>query len=160
MNLFEKKAFSIEDFIDEETGEIKPEYFEKVEELENSYDYFCNEYKELIIKSDACSAEAKKLSDRAKGYENKAKNIARYLQAVLDGETFESATNKIGYRKSETVEFDDATKFIEWAKTNALDLVKSTIEFTANKADIKKAIKEGRELQHVALVEHNNIQIK
>ena len=115
------------------------------------------------IESDivAIKAEETRLAERRKAKEKTHERIKAYLSETLIKlgiNKVETARNNIGFRKSESVEID-ADTFYSWALENRADLLKYA-EPTANKTEIKKAIKDGAEIVGACLVNKQNIQIK
>ena len=111
--------------------------------------------KNLESDADALKAEAKNMADRAKRAERKADSLKRYLTAALDGEKFTSTRCAISWRRSVSVEIDEAEvpelpeQYIR---------TKTTIE--PDKTAIKDALKAGEIIEGCRLVERNNISIK
>lgn len=103
--------------------------------------------------------EAMTLQQRADRLKNTEDGLKIYLSNALNGEKFSTPKCDIGFRKSESVEVDD--DFLEWAKDNFADhLINHKETFTPNKAEIKKYLKEGKQLEHCRIVEKQNIQVK
>ena len=107
----------------------------------------------------AIKAEEARLAARRKAKEKSHEKIRTYLSNMLQnvgvGEV-ETARNKITFRKSEAVDID--TTFIAWAMANRDDLLTYGAP-TANKTEIKKALKGGAEIPGAQLVTKQNIQI-
>lgn len=102
-----------------------------------------------------------KLATRRKAKEKAYDRLKQFLSDTLQRmsiDKVETARNKITFRRSESVELDEAT-FIKWAIANRDDLL-TYAEPTANKTEIKKALKSGCEVAGAQLVSKNNIQIK
>ena len=115
------------------------------------------------IESDisAIKAEEKRLAERRKAKENTHERIKLYLSETLQKlgiNKVETARNNIAFRKSESVEID-ADTFFSWAMANRDDLL-TYAEPTANKTEIKKALKGGAQIEGACLVSKQNIQIK
>lgn len=71
--------------------------------------------------------------------------------------TYESARNKISFRKSEQVVIDDVEIFkLRYPQM----VVKQTVEIIPTKPELKKLIKAGTHLDGVEIVEKQNLQIK
>lgn len=108
----------------------------------------------------AFKEEENRLAERRKVKERALDSLKTYLSDMLirtNVLNVETARNRISFRKSEAVEVDE--KFLKWAIENRNDLL-SFKEPTANKAEIKKALKGGQTLEGVKLVTNQNIQIK
>lgn len=143
--------------IDEETGEIlNAEELDLLEiehklKLRNCVYY----YKNKMAEADALKKEKQKLAERQKSAERQAEWIKQYIAADLDGEDFkpdEDVTVKVTWRKSKSVECDDITKVpAEYLRFKEPEL---------DKTKIRKAFKEGIDVEGCREVENNNIQIK
>lgn len=84
--------------------------------------------------------------------ERQIANKKQYLGRFLGGQKFETARVKMTFRKSESLEVaDDAIIPAEFYKQKDPEL---------NKADLKKAVKAGLEIDGVSIVEKQNLQIK
>ena len=108
----------------------------------------------------AIKAEETNLATRRKSKEKIYERVKQYLSETLQRmsiDKVETARNKITFRKSESVEVSDA--FIKWAMENRDDLLTFSAP-TANKTEIKKALKGGAEIVGATLVSKNNIQLK
>ena len=147
----------IESLIDQETGEILDyDLFEKLagerdEKIENLILY----YKDLLGDAEKIKAEKNRLAEREKACKTKAESIKGYLDHLLQGSTFRTERTSISYRSSEAVEIDEV-------EFNSVDNEYATckVEWSPDKAKIKKALKEGIEIKGCSLVQRQNIQIK
>lgn len=109
----------------------------------------------------AIKAEETRLAERRKAKEKAHERIKQYLSETLQRaglDKIETARNKITFRKSESVEVDEAA-FIEWAQKNRDDLLTYSAP-KVNKTEVKKALKGGAEIVGAELRIKNNIQIK
>lgn len=140
--------------IDTETGEvIDPEKLNdlqiaKDEKIENLALW----YKDLLAEANALKEEKETFAAREKAAKNKAESIKNYLSYVLNGENFKTTKCALSFRKSEKTVIDDIYSIPE----NFLKY----LEPKADLAEIKKAIKNGQEIQGAHLEETQNIQIK
>ena len=146
---------------DPETGEVvDPDaldglLMEREQKLESVALYCKDTHAEWV----AISHEIMALQQRADRLKNTEEGLKVYLARALDGEKFTTPKCEVSFRKSESVEVDDF--FLEWAKNNFADhLILHKHTFAPNKADIKKALKEGMPLEHCRIVEKRNISIK
>lgn len=74
------------------------------------------------------------------------------MNTYLGGQKFKTPRVSISYRKSDAVEVTDITKIkAEYLKP---------VEPEVDKTKIKKAIKDGEELEGVVLVQNQNMQIR
>lgn len=158
MNLYQINE-EIENCIDAETGEIldvealNSLSIERNKKIENLACW----YKNLMADAEALKAEKNAFAEREKTAKNKAESIKRYLSTVLDGEKFTTDKCALSFRKSESVEILDLEAFMSDDKAeNYLKYSEPTI----NKAELKKALKQGEEFKGVLLSSNSNIQIK
>lgn len=158
MNLYEINE-AIMNCIDEETGEVVD-----IEALNNlsmereiKIENLACWYKNLMADAEALKAEKNAFAEREKSAKNKAESIKRYLSSVLDGEKFATDKCALSFRKSESVEILDPEAFMSDDKSeNYLKYSEPTI----NKAELKKALKQGETFKGVLLSSNSNIQIK
>ena len=129
-------------------------------EIEYKADNLACVLKTLEAEAAAIKAEEKNLAERRKQKENASERIKTYLSDILqklDINKVETARNKITFRKSESVVIGEG--FINWARENRDDLLTFS-EPTANKTAIKKALKDGAEIEGAYIESKQNIQIK
>lgn len=152
-NLYEIDA-QIMECVDFETGEIID--VERLEALQMEFDSKVEGIalwiKSLVAEAKMVKEEKDNLATRQKACENKAESLKEYLASALGGEKFKTSKVSISYRKSKSVEVEDISLLDD-------DYLKFK-EPEADKTKIKKALKDGIELEGVILVEKNNIQIK
>lgn len=135
---------------------IEGSFAEKVDNIANIIQQY-----EAIAKTWKEKADA--ITERAKAKQKQADSLKRYLSAhmlKMGTMRFESAENKITFRRSEAVEIADEAAFTEYAQANGFDDLLTYKAPTPNKTAIKAAIKSGKEINGVELVEKQNIQIK
>lgn len=150
---------SILSLVDMETGEIEDEkrfdelQMERRQKVENIGCY----YKNLIAEAKAMRDEETTLAQRRKAIENKAERIKNLLAYALRGEKFESPKVRCSYRKSKSVQVDDA--FVAWAQEHADDLL-TFKEPVPNRTAIKEALADGREIKHAEIVTNESLQVK
>lgn len=129
--------------------------------IEEKADSIACMLKNLDAECKAIKAEEERLAERRKAKENTAERIKQYLSESLQSaglDKIETARNRITFRKSESVEVDEAS-FITWAQKNRDDLLTYSAP-KVNKTEIKKALKSGDEIIGAELRIKNNIQIK
>ena len=156
------EALLSREVIDIETGEVLDDNgFEELKSLEAERDLKLENIGLFIKNLDAdvlaIKEEEKKLADRRKVKENKAKSVKQFLSDYLqieDLKKFETAKIKLSFRKSESVNVTVA------AEKLPSEYYKEKTEYTADKIEIKKALKAGVEIVGAELVESNNLQIK
>jgi hypothetical protein len=157
----------LEEQIDAENADVALPYLdseallmENIERLQLDYAVLIrslrNDYINRKSEAEALKAEKQRLAKRQQTAERAYDRAARFLAYLTKGEKYQDEDVKISYRKSETVELDD--DFIEWAMTSAPGLVKITPE--PRKADIKRLLKNGENIEHAHLETRQNIQIK
>jgi len=144
--------------IDEETGEITMDVdsldqleMERNEKIEN-IGCFIKDQDAFI---EALKAEKRNLDKKIKVATNKIEWLKAYTNKCLDGEKFQSPRVSISYRKSESVEVDEA-RIGELPE----EYKRTKITVEADKTELKKALKDGAVIDGVQLVIKNNIQIK
>ena len=158
MNLYQINE-EIEKCIDTETGEILDlEALDKLAmERDTKIENLACWYKNLMADAEALKAEKNAFAKREKSAKNKAESIKRYLSSVLQGEKFNTDKCALSFRKSESVEILDPEAFMSDDKSeNYLEYSEPTI----NKAELKKALKQGETFKGVLLGSNLNIQIK
>ena len=131
-------------------------------ELEDKADNIACMMKQLSAEAEAIREEEKRLAKRRQVKEKAAERCKQYLSDMLlrvGIDKMETVRNKITFRKSEPLDIDDAV-FFKWANENGrFDLLTYSAP-TANKTEIKKAIKDGAEIVGAVLRVNQNIQIK
>lgn len=153
MNLYEINQ-EIMSCWDEETGEIlDTQKFDAMQmALEEKLEAVGCYIKNLKAEAEALKTEEKAFAERRKRAENKAASLENYLANFLQGSPFETLRVKISFRKSEYLDISEGAVIpAEYLKYK---------EPEVNKAELKKAVKDGLALDGVQLVQKNNIQIK
>ena len=140
-------------------GEITPELEEKLVLNEKNLKQKSVAYMEVISNSDARILMAKAMKQRAeqviKQEENKIKYLKdRLLSAVKIFGPFEVGILKFGTRKSKTVVIDPQ-------KVNLIpgEYKKTVVEAKPDKAKIKKALEEGKEIPGCSISHNQNLKI-
>lgn len=166
MRLFEITA-AYQSFVDAvENGEIPESAIADTLEsitatLEEKADNTACVIKNITAEILALRAEERKLAERRRIKENQVERLREYLSNALiqSGHTkIETARNKISFRKSESVKIDDESAFIEWAMKDN-DEYLTYKEPTINKAAIKKALADGKEIKGAYIEQKQNLQI-
>lgn len=146
--------------VDPETGELMFDA-EKLESLQMARDAKIENLalavKNLTAEADAIKAEKNALAERQKAAEKAADRAKKYLEFVLQGDSFKTARVAVSYRSSQRLEVDE--QFIAWAKRRCKDLL-TYKEPEPNKAAIKEALKRNEKVPHVQMVTVQNMQIK
>jgi len=153
MTLFEIKKQMLE-CIDPETGEIDVDRLNALEmardeKIENIGCWIKN----LTSDAEALSRESKNMKARADAAERKAESLKGYLTWALDGQKFSTPKVAISWRKSTKVNITDEESIPD-------DYASLVLTRKIDKAELKKALKAGEEIDGAELVEGNNIQIK
>ena len=153
MNLYEIDS-RILGCVDAETGEVfDEELFDTLQmERDAKVENICLWIKNLKAEAEALKAEKNAFAERQKAAENKMESLKRYISGYLEGTPFKSAKVSVSFRKSESVEIEDINRLPE-------EYLRFK-EPEADKAAIKKAIKEGISVSGASIVTSQNIQIK
>ena len=157
MTLFEiDKALADFEFeIDEETGEILNAAdldelnLAREQKIENIGLYIKN----LEAEKEAVKHEKDNFTDREKKLGKKIEGLKGYLTYALNGKKFSTPRVAVSFRKSESVLIKNENLIPD-------EYCEFTTTRKPNKKTIKDALKEGKELMGVELLEKNNIQIK
>lgn len=149
-----------EETVDPETGEIMG-VEERLNALEMSreekIDNVASYIKRKVYQAKIIRDEEKSFAERRKGHEKNAERLTKYLSDSLQkfGDmVFESARNRITFRKSSGVEIDkDANIPMEYCR--------EVIKYEPDKDKLKAAIESGAEIPGVTVYkDRQNIQIK
>ena len=157
MTLFEIDK-AIQDFefeIDEETGEIlNPNALEELEMVrEQKIENVGLWIKNLEAEANAVENQEKIFADRKKRIRKKIEGLKGYLGYALDGQKFKTDKIEMSFRKSESVHITD-----EYLIPDEYKLF--TVVKKPDKKVLKDALKKGKEIMGVELIEKQNIQIK
>lgn len=143
--------------IDPETGEIVDE--SRLDELQmergRKIENICCWIKNLKAEAAAIKEEENWFTKRRKSAENKAERLTKYIEGVLNGETFRTSKTVVSYRKSEAVVVDDFKELLCYS-----DDYLTFKDPEPNKTKIKSAIKAGVVIPGCHLEERHNISIK
>lgn len=152
-----ERLFALDDgtMVDGETGEVfdaaavEALQMARTEKIQNCIRF----YKNAITMAKAIKAEADALTKRAKAKENQAQHVLEYLQRELQPrEKVEFPEGAVKWRASESVKVDVDPSLLPG------EFLKVTVE--ARKADIKKAIKAGREIPGAHIEQGLSMSIK
>lgn len=161
--------------VDPETGEVlSDEEFNKLfdevqmdlnSKIENTICFA----KSLEAEAEAIKAEEKKLAERRKAKENLSERLKKRINDYITWQFTDEEGNvdTVGLNK---FKFDSPKAYISYRKSekvNVLDAEKLPSEFVTvktetkpNLTEIKKAIKNGKEIEGCSLVTNLNMQIK
>lgn len=155
-------AEAFEKAIDPETGEIINEAaWAELEALqmarEDKLENVALWVKDLNAEAAAIKAEEDALKRRRQSTEKKADSLKGYLASALGGsEKFKTSKVAISWRRSETAELLDGVDPVSLP----LEYQRVKVSVEADKTKLKEALKAGKTIEGVELVERQNIQIK
>ena len=161
MNLYEINAAlmqAYDDAVDQETGEIiENEAYKAIDGLQMALEEKTENVllwiKNLQADAEALKKEKMAFADRQARAEAKIESLKKYVGKVLDGQKFQTARVSASWRKSEAVEYAG----------NVFALPEDYIKYsdpTVDKTALKKALKNGEEIEGARLVIRQNLQIK
>ena len=140
--------------IDEETGEIlNAEELDKIElERNEKLENIGLWIKNLESDAEAYKREKDSFAEKERLAKNKVESLKKYLNFVLNGDTFKSDRVNITYRKSTALNVID--EYVIPKKY----FVKQAPKL--DKKAVKDAIKSGKKVKGTEIIEKENIQIK
>lgn len=147
-----------EEAINDTLESIESEFSEKAD---NIACYIKSIYAEV----DAIKEEAATLTERAKIKEHKVEKLKEYLLSAMKAlkkDKIETTRNviKVGIcPPSVSIDGENESKFIEWAKNNNKDLITEKSP-TINKTAIKELLKKDKKLPYCSLIRKDKITIK
>ena len=157
-NLFniDAELYEVYSEIENNGGEMSPELEAALEiseaERMTKGEGYVYVIKQLKSQADLLKAEAKRLMEIAKQYENSADKLAdRLLQSVISHGQIKTAFVTISTRKSKSVSITDESLL----KAEYL-----RIKTEPNKTAIKEALESGQEVQGALIVENYSLNIK
>jgi hypothetical protein len=112
--------------------------------------------RENELTAEMIEVEIARLSEMAKFYRNRQERIKKSVTFAMkahDIESIETGLFRLSFRKSESVEIEDALKIPE-------DYLVTKTTTSPDKVKIKKAIKDGEKIGGVIIRESSNLQIK
>lgn len=151
----DKALMDFEFEVDEETGEILNAAdldelkMAREDKIENLGLYIKN----LEAEKEAVKHEKDNFADREKRLGKKIDGLKGYLTYALDGQKFSTPKVAVSFRKSESVHITD-----EYLIPDEYKLF--TVVKKPDKGVIKKALKDGKEIMGVELVEKQNISVR
>jgi hypothetical protein len=157
-NLFniDAELYEVYSEIENNGGEMSPELEAALEiseaERMTKGEGYVYVIKQLKSQAELLKAEAKRLMEIAKQYENSADKLAdRLLQSVISHGQIKTAFVTISTRKSKSVSITDESLL----KAEYL-----RIKTEPNKTAIKEALESGQEVQGALIVENYSLNIK
>ena len=146
----------IEECIDQETGEIID--LERLDDLLMERDAKIEGValwvKNLTAEAEALKKEKMAFADRQKVCENKIASLKRFLTRATEERPFKTDRVDIRFRKSEAVVMEDRLDM------QSVPEEYLNVKIDVNKAEIKKALKDGEVIDGFYLETRQNIQIK
>ena len=145
--------------IDNETGEVlfEPSDLDSLnEQFDEKADNIACYIKDIDALNDSISNEIKALQERKKQNESKIEKLKSYLTDALaqrNMKKFESARNKITFRKSQSVNVIDEDKI-------SADYLKTEIVSKLDKKILLADLKAGKEVDGCSLLTKNNLILK
>lgn len=146
--------------IDANEGEITPDIEQALAITEDQFAAKATDYGLAILNLEAMAKAAKAEKERLAGLQKFYENVSNRLRSalcgamdVLDHPKVESPSVRLFLRHTTATEVDDVTKLPD-------EFVTTKIEDVPDKAAIKKALQEGREVPGAHLVENVSLQIK
>ena len=119
--------------------------------------------KDLRAEAEAVKAEADKLNARKKALDNKIDGLKNWLLFALGGEKLSTARCKVYQTHSQRVAIvGDEKDLIAWLERNTED-PRDYIRYKEpelRKDEIKKALKDGKEIEYAKLEETESVVIK
>ena len=130
--------------------------------IEEKIDNIACVYKQTMYEAAMMKAEEASMRARRKAKENAAERLKAYMSSAMqavDLSKIETARNRLSFRKSEKVTFDDEETFVQWAQEYNPDLLTfKTPE--PNKTVIKKILAGGQPIEGCRVEQCMNLQIK
>lgn len=146
--------------IEANEGEITPEIEQALAITEEQFAAKATDYGLAILNLEAMAKAAKAEKERLAGLQKFYENVSNRLRSalcgamdVLDHPKVESPSVRLFLRHTTATEVDDVTKLPD-------EFVTTKIEDVPDKAAIKKALQEGREVPGAHLVDNVSLQIK
>ena len=156
------RVLTLDDEYDEETGELVDrsaflkELLDTISiERDNKLkgiEYIKREYQSI---NDTIDAETKRLKDRKESFTKKIEKLKMLQEYLLGGEKVETDLFTFSFRKSTSVNVDAVNLATIKGK-----YVEEKTTFTIKKADIKKALQDGEEIEGAELIIKQNLQVK
>ena len=155
---YERIMSDVMEYAEENGGELSVELEHALEgveiDLETKIENTALMIKNLVAEAEMVRAEEKKLTERRKKLENRSEAISSWLSMNLRGKQFKTGNVAITWRKSESVEVD----ILAEALPTEFQVVKTTV--TADKVELKKALKNGVVIDGVSIHEKQNMQVR
>ena len=131
-------------------------------EFDEKIDNMACIYKQALYEIAMIDAEEKALDARKKAKKAAAERLSKYILASMQAvgkEKIETTRNRISFRRSEKVQIDNETEFVQWAQEYNPDLL-TYKQPEPNKNVNKKILKSGQAIEGCRVEQCNNLQIK
>lgn len=146
--------------VDEETGEVKPEILEELDQMQeervNKLEAIGCFIKNLEADAKAIKEEIDNLKKRAEAKQKKADRLREYVANNIlsnDETKIETARICLSFRTSKQVSILDDAKIPK-------EYLTEKVSYSPDKTAIKKAIEAGKIVEGCELIEKKNLQIK
>lgn len=150
------------ELIDPDTGELLD--FDAFDELKMERDQKIESMalwvKELTATASAIKAEIDTLTERKRAAEQRCESLKRYLAEILQGEKFSTPKCAVSFRKSTSVQVDDAESLVRWLEQNGLDSCIKYKEPEVSKTEVGKLIKSGTPVPFAHLENRQSVGVK
>lgn len=155
-NIIDQQRYTLLE-IEAMEGELTPELEKQLTITATQLESKSIAYLEVIKTKDAFNLQIEEEIKRLQAMKKRNDTLVSRLKdtlliAVKTFGEFETGFNKFGTRKSSTVEVEDVNQLPSEFKT-----IKVTE--SANKAEIKKALQSGKEIEGCYIKEHQNLKI-
>lgn len=166
MTLYEMTSEMLELLAMIEAGEIPEEAIaDTLEAVEADWseraDAVISAIKNLSAEAEAISAEVQRLEKRAAAKEKAVARLKEYLSTSMQAlklPKFENAKHLVSFRRSTRTVISDEAALIEWARSNAPEVIMTGPE-RIRISEISKLMAD-REIPFISRVNSANIQIK
>ncbi len=152
----------ITELVDPETGELLDyEAFQALQmDREEKIEGMALWCKDLTAQAKAIREEVEKLSARARAAARKAEGLKNYIAAALDGEKFSTARCAVSYRRSTSLDVQQADAAAAWLTDNGYRDHVIYGAPTLDKRAVTALLKLGIEVPGVALAEKWSTQVR
>lgn len=152
----------ITELVDPDTGELLDldAFLELQMEREQKIESMALWVKELSATAAAIKSEIDSLADRKRAAERRCESLKRYLAVILQGEKFATAKCAVSFRKSTSVEVEDAALLIRWLEQNGYDGCVKYKEPEVSKTEVGKLLKSGMPVPFAHLENKNSVGVK
>lgn len=152
----------ITELVDPDTGELLDldAFLELQMERDKKIEAMALWVKELAATASAIKTEIDTLMERKKAVERRCESLKRYLAEILQGEKFSTPRCAVSFRKSTSVEVEDAALLIRWLEQNGYDGCVKYKEPEVSKAEVGKLLKSGMPVPFAHLENKQSVGVK